>query len=613
MVPPTAGGPQFKTGTSPGAITQPTAAEVARIQAYLDASYSAPDVRHSFQTKVGEMIDCIDFFAHPSVRALAAKGSPLTTIPSPPPIPERFAPKASAAPKDEAWSNGYPDSLSRPRACPKGSVPMVRQTVTDILARGGLDAFLEARERRRLLPTYECADRVETPGYAHVVETSTTIGNIVEANTTWSIYSPALTQVPGVQSHQIMQWWVMTGCGLNLPAMYGIKPTCDTDSTKCMRVVESGLENGEFGDSNLHFVMSGTNDGYHSTLPDPVPFGYLLANNQAIAGNQVSNNWLPVYTEMNAAVQLYQGGWWIGVGIRYVGSDWLDWQWLAWYPTSWFTDGKMQTSVNSFQVGGEVRESSSQWISRMGSGADAKAGYRQAAYFRDSGVLANGAWNYSFNLGKGNSSPTGSTVPNEYRISTTGGQPGWLNFFYLGGTPRSFSNSNYGSAIWGPSNTYTGTCPGGVPITGLSKPTSGVGAHAIQCGPNAMPSPVTTNCTALTFGNADNRRYTGTGDWDSGYYRAECGYNEYLQGIGQDKTTKKINAIVCCPASVNHSHNGTSPQVFYSGDSVGYTTQKIDWDYGSYKGQCRAGDYAVGVSKVKTTGAPHALLCVPPG
>jgi hypothetical protein len=50
------------TGSS-GAIS---AAEATRIQQYVDStSYASSDVKYSFETKFGENIDCIDFYAQP--------------------------------------------------------------------------------------------------------------------------------------------------------------------------------------------------------------------------------------------------------------------------------------------------------------------------------------------------------------------------------------------------------------------------------------------------------------------------------------------------------------------------------------------------------------------
>src|ERR1039457_206897 len=45
-----------------------SATELARIQAYLDTRYTAKDVWRTFETKLGQTIDCIDWFAQPSVK-----------------------------------------------------------------------------------------------------------------------------------------------------------------------------------------------------------------------------------------------------------------------------------------------------------------------------------------------------------------------------------------------------------------------------------------------------------------------------------------------------------------------------------------------------------------
>src|SRR5579884_2315252 len=60
-------------GTSDG-----SASELARIQAWIDSRYAAMDVRNSFVTQVGQKLDCIDWDAQPSVRALRARGVSLT-------------------------------------------------------------------------------------------------------------------------------------------------------------------------------------------------------------------------------------------------------------------------------------------------------------------------------------------------------------------------------------------------------------------------------------------------------------------------------------------------------------------------------------------------------
>jgi len=121
--------PSLTSVDKPNAVGSQSTAEAVRVQAYLDSRYRAADVRHSFQSVFGETIDCIDFFATPGVKALAAQGTRLTQLPTPPPRP----PPPPGHPTDqgrlsEFEFNGQPDETGSPRVCPAGSVPEIRIT-----------------------------------------------------------------------------------------------------------------------------------------------------------------------------------------------------------------------------------------------------------------------------------------------------------------------------------------------------------------------------------------------------------------------------------------------------------------------------------------------------
>ncbi len=250
-----------------------SAAENAKIQAYLSARYSPSDVKHSFLTKAAETIDCVDYFATPEAKELASKGTPLTTLPQPPPPPPLGLALNTGPATDEFWFNGYPDAFGRPRACPEGTVPILRQSVADIQASGGLDAFLTRTLRHASPPpAYECPSFAELPGYAHVVKVSELSGTgagITQANAQWMLYQPVAPQDTQVTySHSIDQLWLMTGCGLNSQGI----TTCNNDQVgqnliPCMRTLEVGsMVATEYGNTNLHFKVLATNNGYHDEL-----------------------------------------------------------------------------------------------------------------------------------------------------------------------------------------------------------------------------------------------------------------------------------------------------------------------------------------------------------
>ena len=71
-----------------GAVTAValTPAEAARVTSYREAFYATADIQHSFLTALGEPIDCIDFYAQPSVKWFLSHGvakSALDSVPAP--------------------------------------------------------------------------------------------------------------------------------------------------------------------------------------------------------------------------------------------------------------------------------------------------------------------------------------------------------------------------------------------------------------------------------------------------------------------------------------------------------------------------------------------------
>lgn len=127
-----AGAPSTTAGTA-------GVAEADRIQAYIYANYAPSDVRHSFRTVMGDDIDCIDFYAQPSVKAALQHGIQVSDQGPPTPPPDLTP--ATGAPPAVAF-NGDLDESGHARACPTGSVPYVRRSVDRIQRAGGLDALL---------------------------------------------------------------------------------------------------------------------------------------------------------------------------------------------------------------------------------------------------------------------------------------------------------------------------------------------------------------------------------------------------------------------------------------------------------------------------------------
>jgi hypothetical protein len=427
--------PGFSQAPSGPGSTRPApadATEAARVQAFLDARYKASDVRYSFHTRAAQDIDCVDFFAEPGVKALAARGQALT-IPKPPPLPEELkkrAPAAGPRPEDDFAFRGQPDLYGNPEKCPEGSVPEVRITAEEIARAGGLDEYIRRlghkvpppRVIRREGNRSVCQDY---PNYAHITGTLFSgQPGIQFGSTTMSIYGPNLGTVG---SHSLSQVWLFSGVNTSV----GGGPTCTSD---CVQSVEFGwtVDNSLNTDTNTpHLFSFSTNNGYgngcYNNVPNlpgacvpwvPLP-GASFALNQAL-GYAPPNGGQPV--ELQATVILVGEGYWITLDIGSTSS------YIGYYPNSDFT-----TSMDTFQVGGEVSSKTGAFGFLtgldMGSGLAARFGYGRAAYHRDfSAMWFDGTKHWS----------TGANVcatrPADYDYSTTApaGLSTWDGYFYYG-------------------------------------------------------------------------------------------------------------------------------------------------------------------------------------
>lgn len=168
-------------------------------------------------------------------------------------------------------------------------------------------------------------------------------------------------------------------------------------------------------------------------------------------------------------------------------------------------------------------------------------------------------------------------------------------------------DANHASPTEWDSGRYKGACGARSVVIGLSQNTSLTSAHAILCAPNNI---FTGNyvTTVSNVSSGDHRRFARAGDWDPGYYKSECGYNEYVSGISMVPATKKIHGLRCASASMAAGGTASCETRLVTQDDRGQTTFG-DWDYGHYKAQCGPGKVVMGVSTNTSTGMPHRILC----
>ena len=200
------------------------------------------------------------------------------------------------------------------------------------------------------------------------------------------------------------------------------------------------------------------------------------------------------------------------------------------------------------------------------------------------------------------------------RVNANNGSFGYCANSY-GGV---FSGKNFGlrfspfsGAAWAPVNGYSGECPPGQPISGLSANNSGGPAHSVLCGSgsdyNDFVEGSNSSCHVVDFGLPtgahNNQMYTDPTDWASGFYKGECYQNEYVAGVAQ-ATNGEVSALLCCNGNVTHGSCSAS--------AIGSFTPHYDWAFGYYKATCGDGQYVAGVSASETTGMANNVLCCTP-
>jgi hypothetical protein len=158
-------------------------------------------------------------------------------------------------------------------------------------------------------------------------------------------------------------------------------------------------------------------------------------------------------------------------------------------------------------------------------------------------------------------------------------------------------------------------CATGEAISGLSLDLGlGEGRRAL-CRPQDARFGGASRAVLGVDAGRDQRRAQRVPDWDSGYFKLECGANEYVAGVSENALpcagNNAFHAVMCAAASGLPSGGlGTAchDRFLIASDDrpPGHTD---DWDAGALKAECAQDDFVAGVSVHPGTGAPHAILC----
>jgi hypothetical protein len=393
------------------------------------APYTDADVRHSFRTKSGVIVDCVDYFALPQVKAQAARGAPLK-LPTPPKPkhPERFKGNTRMS---EYMFNGALDEDGNARACTSDTVPFMRRSAVDpdrVRAKSAV-AYRESTGATHSTPRAApiappspglrsgvpgAPSASDLPGYAHVV-TSLVPGGAGSANfndgvSQLTIYQNSADLIPNNFSHSVMQIWMTagtefsvevggTGCGGSLPpCVQSVEVGWDQDPGMAE---ELNLPSSVWNDPVL-FTYA-TPDGYATGCYDGTPTinepDCSVMWNPYPGASMMVGMPLPTSTaaqinELVLEIQAGDGpddtpGWWISGCINAGLSEDCTPGYIGWYTISNFvnsnSNGLMAAGeAQVFEAGGEVddpdEKTTGVWTVPMGSGMNPATGCYSAAY-----------------------------------------------------------------------------------------------------------------------------------------------------------------------------------------------------------------------------------------
>ena len=188
--------------------------------------------------------------------------------------------------------------------------------------------------------------------------------------------------------------------------------------------------------------------------------------------------------------------------------------------------------------------------------------------------------------------------------------------FYSGDSRGYTSDGNWGTSE------YKGECNSGDPVSGVSSLDSNTGSsllpHALLCNHGTYSvgygtiGALGTEKVHSLMGGGDDRGDTGTGDWDSGFWKAECNFDEVVIGVAEKNDgSHKISKILCAwiSSELDANESNCHKLSFSLTSDNRRSTSGGDWDSDHSKNQCGDSEVLKGISTNQSTGEIHAILC----
>ncbi|XP_057801903.1 uncharacterized protein LOC131017184 [Salvia miltiorrhiza] len=395
--------------------TQVSSLRLERIQRHLDSINKPPLL--TIQSPDGDIIDCVHKRKQPALDHPLLKNHKIQKMPPEMPKAMKMAETDGVREKNgsssgSAWQMWH----QKGRRCPKGTVPIRRSTVHDVLRAKSLyhfgkkssryDAATAAAGRRADAP-----DVVSGNGHEHAIAYTTGSGEVYGAKATINVWDPSIEEV---NEFSLSQVWVLSG------SFDG----SDLNSIEAGWQVSPEL----YGDSRPRLFTYWTSDSYQATgCYNLLCSGFIQTNSRIAIGAAISPVSSTGGNQFDITILIWKdpklGNWWMGFGDSTLVGYW---------PTELFTH--LTDRATMVEWGGEVvnsRANDQHTSTQMGSGHYAEAGFGKASYFRNLEIVDS-----DNSLSSAQDISTLAENTNCYNIKSAYNKE-WGTHFYYGGPGKS--------------------------------------------------------------------------------------------------------------------------------------------------------------------------------
>ncbi|CAN8300494.1 unnamed protein product [Cochlearia groenlandica] len=342
---------------------QVSSLRLERIQKHLNKINKPPVF--TIQSPDGDVIDCVHKRKQPALDHPLLKHHKIQKAPKR--MPNNMVgkernddvKKQEANVLESAWQMWHVNGTW----CPKGTVPIRRNTLKDVMRAKSLFDFGKKRRSVDLDRRSEKPDALGTNGHEHAIAYTETTSEIYGAKATINVWDPKIEEV---NEFSLSQIWILSGSFAGP----------DLNSIEAGWQVSPEL----YGDNRPRLFTYWTSDSYQATgCYNLLCSGFIQTNNKIAIGAAISPLSSFKGNQFDITILIWKdprlGNWWMGLGDNTLVGYW---------PAELFTH--LADHATTIEWGGEVvntRASGRHTTTQMGSGHFPDEGFGKASYFRN--------------------------------------------------------------------------------------------------------------------------------------------------------------------------------------------------------------------------------------